>query len=272
MKDYKWIAKCVFSWDKLFSVNRNSPWRVTYSHTFFLMTTFMTEYILIKFDSAANSNAGCSCGSAFQQCPPTSPSLCGMLRVPADVRTVLSCSLSNTELAMLLGQCFLVCISGLFSFLSPLKSHFWNAFLLWYRKRLFCESPFFRKWPGSNFQKLSRVPFLKDCVWVTMSYSAVSAFLMCTTPTNSPLLHFKLCDISVNTPSALSLIIASPFVAQDPLVSQPSTSSACSGILMSCMTRRKVTAVLLFSRCWACIETVLQSPKCNSSFTWNTGI
>lgn len=99
-----------------------------------------------------------------------------------------------------------------FSFLSPLKSRFWNAFLLWYRKRLFCESPFFPKWPGSYFQKLSRVPFLKDSVWVTMSYSAVSASVMCTTLTNSPLLHFKLCDISVNTPSALSLIIASPFV------------------------------------------------------------
>lgn len=64
----------------------------------------LSAYILMKFDSAANSNAGCSCGRAFQQCPPTSPSLCGMLQVPADVRTVLSCSLLKAELAMLLGQ------------------------------------------------------------------------------------------------------------------------------------------------------------------------
>lgn len=48
----------------------------------------------------------------------------------------------------------------------------------------------------------------------------------CTKPTSSPLLQLMLCDISVNTPSALPLITASPFVAQDLLVSQPSTSSA----------------------------------------------
>lgn len=44
-----------------------------------------------------------------------------------------------------------------------------------------------------------------------------------------PLLNFTRCDIRVNTPSALSLVMASPSVAQDPLVSRPSTSSAGSG-------------------------------------------
>lgn len=83
----------------------------------------LSEYILIKFNSAANSNAECSWGSAFQQCPPALPSFHGMVRVPADVRTVLSCSLSNTDLAVLLGQCFLLCISGVF-----LSSSLWNIF------------------------------------------------------------------------------------------------------------------------------------------------
>lgn len=59
-----------------------------------------------------------------------------------------------------------------FSFLSPLKSTFRYAFHFPYRKRVFCESPFFPKWPGSYFQKPSRVPFPEDYIktWVILLF------------------------------------------------------------------------------------------------------
>lgn len=161
-----------------------------------------SKYILIEFDSAANSNAECSCGSAFQQCPPTSPSLCGMFWVPADVRAVLSCSLIKHRAGHVARS--LAGISGLFLFLCPLKSPFWNALLLWYRRRLFCESPFsqvawqlFSKAVKGSLSRgvcMSNRELLCCFCLCSMCYSGVS-----TTPSSSALLHFRLCAISANT-------------------------------------------------------------------------
>lgn len=134
-------------------------------HTFFLMATFK-----IHFDQVIQCWRQQCCLFLWRSIPAVSSnftvSLCGTLQVLADVRTILSYSLSNTDPAVLLGQCFLFCISGLF-LSSPLSSTltsptFQQAFLFPYRKRVFCESPFFPKWSGSYFQKPSRVPFPED--------------------------------------------------------------------------------------------------------------
>lgn len=47
VKDYKWIIKCVFSWDSVFNVNRNSLlWKVIFSIPSFSLQ--LSKYILIK--------------------------------------------------------------------------------------------------------------------------------------------------------------------------------------------------------------------------------
>lgn len=141
-------------------------------------------------------------------------SLCGMLQMPADVRTIISYSLSNIDPAMLLGQCFLFWISGLF-LSSTLEqyfeiSHFSVCILSFPTERGFCGSSFFPKWPGSYFQKPSRLPFPEDYIktWVILLFLSASANMLyhtCHFTWNTPA-FWALPNIRVNTPSALQTL------------------------------------------------------------------
>lgn len=165
----------------------------------FFRTSFLMATFKIRFDQIIQRWWQQCCIFRWQSIPAASSnftmSLCGVLRMPADVRTILSYSLSNIDPAVLLGQCFLFCISGLF-LSSPLSSTltsptFQYAFLFPYRRRVFCESPFFRKWSGSYFQKPSRVPFPQDYIktWVILLFLSASAH----TPTHA---EYPFCILS----------------------------------------------------------------------------
>lgn len=103
---------------------------------------------------------------------PALPSFHGMLWVPADVRAVLSCSLSDTHLAMLLGQCFLLCIAGLF-LSSPLSNLLFGMHSFFGTEKDYSVN--LLSFPSSLVAIFQICQGFLFCGWVTLSYSAVCA-------------------------------------------------------------------------------------------------
>lgn len=122
-------------------------------------------------------------------------SLCGMLQMPADVRTILSYSLSNRS-CRVARSVFSVLNFWALSFLYP-RAVLWNLPLSvcipsFPSERGFCESSFFPKWPGSYFQKPSRLPFPEDYIktWVILLFLSASANML-----------YHICAFTWNTPA-----------------------------------------------------------------------